>query len=152
MKKYLSLLFAVCVAVFVSCSDEQEDKYTMPKLTPNNTTISMEATGGQKILTVTNAEEINITQINNKTVSNNKTSETNVMSITNGSLKDSKLVTEGGWFTAEVVKTDGVYKQIVINVNQNTENKSRDKYIHITCGENFYGLSLHLVQEAASSN
>ncbi len=152
MKKYLSLLFAVFAVVLASCSDEKEDKYTMPNLSPNNTTISMEATGGQKVLTVTNAEELNITQINNKTVNNKKTSETNVLSITNGGISNSKLVTEGGWFTAEVVNVDGVYKQIVINVTQNTENKSRDKYIHVTCGTNFYGLSLHLVQDAASSN
>lgn len=153
MKKYLFLLFAVCAAVFVSCSDDDDnDKYVMPQLSPNNTNISVEAGGGQKILTVSNAVELNITQINNKTVSSGKTSETDVMSIANGKLKDSKLVTEGGWFTAEVVKVNGVYNQIVINVTANTGTESRDKYIHVTCGGKLYGLSLHLSQDKPSSN
>lgn len=148
MKKYLFLLVALCSAVFMSCSDD-DDKYIMPQLSPNNTDISVSASGGEKTITVSNAVDLTITQINNKeTGANNKTSETNVMSIKNGKLKDSKNVTEGGWFTARIVD-----KKIVVNVTANTDTKNiRDKYIHVSCGGSVYGLSLHLKQEKASSS
>lgn len=148
MKKYLFLLVALCSAVFMSCSDD-DDKYIMPQLSPNNTDISVSASGGEKTITVSNAVDLTITQINNKeNGANNKTSETNVMSIKNGKLKDSKNVTEGGWFTAKIVD-----KKIVVNVTANTDTQNaRDKYIHVSCGGSVYGLSLHLKQEKASSS
>ena len=109
----------------------------------------MTATGGTKAITVKNAVELNITSINDKT--GNKGTVSNEYSIGNGKLKDSKNVTEAGWFTAEVVKVDGVYKKIVFTVIPNTSTEaSRDKYIHVTCGGNLYGLSIHLMQEKAA--
>lgn len=143
------MLLAACAVGFSSCSDDEGGTKVMPQLDPNNTDITMTATGGTKAITVKNAVELNITSINDKT--GNKGSVSNEYSIENGKLKDSKNVTEAGWFTAEVVKVDGVYKKIVFSVIPNTSTEaSRDKYIHVTCGGNLYGLSIHLMQEKAA--
>lgn len=148
MKKYLFLFFAVCAVVLVACSDDDDDKYIMPQLSPNNTNIIVTASGGEKTITVSNAVDLNITQINNKEKgANDKISETNVLSIKNGKLKDSKNVTEGGWFTAKIVD-----KKIVIKVTENTDTENaRDKYIHVSCGGSVYGLSLYLKQDKPAS-
>lgn len=120
----------------------------MPQLSPNNTNISVEAKGGSKTLTVSNAKELNITQINNKTKgANNTSTDTDVQSVSNGKIKDPKNV-DGGWFSAKV---DG--NKIVFTVTENTDTQnSRDKYIHVSCGGNIYGLSLHLVQDKAAES
>lgn len=147
MKKYLFLLLSICMVAFVACGDDDDDKYVFPQISPNNTNITVAAAGGTKTITVSNAENLQITQINEKTTgANNKTSEINVMSIKNGKLKDSRNVTEAGWFAAKV---DGKTITITVTENSDTEN-SRDKYIHVDCGGNVYGISLHLVQEKKS--
>ena len=148
MKKYLFLFFAMCAVALVACSDDDDDKYIMPQLSPNNTNIIVTASGGEKTITVSNAVDLNITQINNKEKgANDKISETNVLSIKNGKLKDSKNVTEGGWFTAKIVD-----KKIVIKVTENTDTENaRDKYIHVSCGGSVYGLSFYLKQDKPAS-
>ena len=151
MKKYLFILFALCAVAFSACNDDDDNDKTMPVLSPNNTDVSFTASGGEKTLIVTNATELNITRINDKVTQNKKTTETNVYSIENGKLKDSKNVTEAGWFTAKVVQDNGVYRKIVFSVSKNTSTDSqRDKYVHVTCGGNLYGLSLHVMQEKAA--
>lgn len=152
MKKCLFMILAVCAVVLSACSDDDNNNNNkvMPQLSPNNTNISVDANGGTKTLTIGNAVDLNITQINNKsTDANKKTTDTNVQSVSNGKIADPKNVTEGGWFTAKV---DG--KNIVIAVSKNSDTQNaRDKYIHVTCGGNIYGLSLHLMQsKAAESN
>lgn len=148
MKKCLFLLLSVCMITFMACGDDDDDKYVMPQMNPNNTTITLGADGGTKTFTVSNAENLQITQINDKTTdANNKTTETNVMSIKNGKLEDPKNVTEAGWFAAKV---EGKTITFTVTANSDTGN-SRDKYIHVDCGGNVYGISLHLIQEKKSN-
>lgn len=152
MRKYLFMLLAACTAMLTACSSDDDDKI-MPVFSPNNTTITVDAGGGTKTMVVSNAEELNITQINDKSTSGSKTTETNVKSVSNKGIADSKNVTEGGWFTAVVSQVDGKYRKITFTVQPNTSTESnRNKYIHVSCGGNVYGLSLYLVQEKASSN
>ena len=150
--KRLFLPLAVCAALLAACSNDDGTR-EIPKFTPNNTDISVTAAGGEKTITVSNASELNITQINDKTTSGSTTTDTNVYSISNGKLKDSKNVTEAGWFTATVVQDNGAYRKIVFTVTANTSTESaRDKYIHVDCGSNLYGLSLHLTQVKATAS
>ena len=108
MKKYLFMLFALCAVAFTACSDDDDDSKVLPVLDPNNTDVYINAEGGEASVTVKNAKELNIVQINDKTTDDKgKTKETNVKSVENGKLADTKNVTEGGWFTAKVVN-DGV--------------------------------------------
>lgn len=154
MKKCLFMLFALCGLLFASCSSDDDNSKTMPKMSPNNTELSFDAAGGTKTITVENAEELNITQINDKetttTSSGSSTSkDTNVMSISNGKLKDSKNVTEGGWFTVKVEQVDGVYKKLTFTANQNT-GSARQKWVHVTCGGNLYAISFRIQQSKSS--
>lgn len=152
MKNYLIALFAICGTLFTACSDDDETK-TMPKISPNNTEISFDAAGGSKTYTVENAKELNVTQINDKVTTSGSTKETNVKSVENGQIKDSKLVTEGGWITIAVEKSDGVYKKITFTASANTDTEnSRQKYVHVTCGGNIYGISFRVQQSEATSS
>lgn len=155
LTKFLSLVFLAVMAIaFAACDDTDDNSSKItPLLEPNNSNLSFTAEGGVQTLTVKNATELNITQINNKVQNNNSQSETNVCSVQNGKIANPKNVTEGGWFTAKVVSVDGVDKQIVFTVSKNTDTKnSRDKFIHVTCGDKLYGLSLHLSQSNASDS
>ena len=78
------MLLAACAVGFSSCSDDEGGTKVMPQLDPNNTDITMTATGGTKALTVKNAVELNITSINDKT--GNKGTVSNEYSIENGKL------------------------------------------------------------------
>ena len=61
-------------------------------LDPNNTDVYINAEGGEASVTVKNAKELNIVQINDKTTDDKgKTKETNVKSVENG-----KLIIGGG--------------------------------------------------------
>lgn len=143
----------MCAVAFSACNDDDDNNKTMPELVPNNTDITFTASGGEKTLVVKNATELNITRINDKVTQNKKTTETNVYSIENGKLKDSKNVTEAGWFSAKVVQENGIYCKIVFTASKNTSTESqRDKYVHVTCGGNLYGLSLHVMQEKTTDS
>ena len=67
MKKCLFLLLSICMVAFVACGDDDDDKYVFPQMSPNNTNITVAAAGGTKTFTVSNAENLQITQINDKT-------------------------------------------------------------------------------------
>lgn len=151
MKKILFILLAVCSVCLCACDDNDDygSKKITPVLTPNNTDLTFSADGGQQTLTVSNARELNIVQINDKTTdSNGSAKETDVRRYDNGKLKDLKNVTEGGWFTARIVQDNGIYRTMVITVSKNTDKNARTKYLHLTCGENMYGISMRIIQQA----
>ena len=82
MKKYLFMLFALCAVAFTACSDDDDDSKVLPVLDPNNTDVYINAEGGEASVTVKNAKELNIVQINDKTTDDKgKTKETNVKRI-----------------------------------------------------------------------
>lgn len=147
------MLFAACGLLFAACSNDDDSNKTLPKISPNNTELSFDAAGGTKTVTVENASELNITQINDKETTSSSSSstskETNVMSVSNGKLKDSKNVTEGGWFTAKVEQVDGVYKKITFTASKNS-GSARQKWIHVTCGGNLYAISFRIQQSKSS--
>lgn len=151
MKKYLFMLFALCAVAFTACSDDDDDSKVLPVLDPNNTDVYINAEGGEASVTVKNAKELNIVQINDKTTDDKgKTKETNVKSVENGKLTDTKNVTEGGWFTAKVVNDGGGYRRIVFNAQPYRDfEKNRVKFIHVTCGDNMYGIAFRLIQRKA---
>ncbi len=152
MKKYLIALFAVCGALFASCSNDDEEK-TLPDISPNNVEISFGATGGTKTITVNNAKELNVTQINDKVTTSSSTKEVNVLSVDNGGIKNSKQVTEGGWITISVEQVDGVYKKLIFTASENTDTQNtRQKFVHVSCGGNIYGIAFRVEQSKGTSS
>ena len=151
MKKCLFMLFALCAVAFTACDESEEGAYKnkiVPKLSPNKD-IQVGANGGTQVLTVLNGTDVKITQINDKLGASGK--ETNVKKISDGTIKDPRNVTEGGWFTATVEQEDGVYKKIVFEVTPNSGD-ARTKYIHISCGENMLGAAFMIIQEKPATD
>ena len=150
MKKYLLMLLAMVAVVFVACDDD--DNYGIKKkdivLTPNTTDFFFAAGGGEKYVDVSNVTDVNIVKVNGKTKgTDGKYSETDVYSVEKGTLPDTKHVTQGGWFTATVTKIDGAFRITFVVSKNSDKTKSRDKYIHVDCGDEYYDLSLHVMKE-----
>ena len=152
MKKHLFLLLALCAAVFVACSDDDGNGKITPILSPNNTDIYMEAVANEPVyVLVENAKDLNVVQINDKTTDDKgKTKETNVRRYDEGKLANQKYVTEGQWFTVKIEEDGGVYRRIEFKaIPYNDYEKDRVKYVHVSCGDNMYGISFRLVQRHA---
>ena len=154
MKKYLFMLLSLCVLAFVGCDESEDGMYSgkeTPVLKPNSSYLTFGEGGGSTTILVDNAIDLNIVKVNDKTSDKAGGKETNVKSVEDGSIKDSKNVTEGEWVVAKIVSVDGVYKQINITVSANTGG-ARTKFLHLTCGGNLLGLSLVVNQSGNSSS
>lgn len=152
MKKYLFMLLSLCVFAFAACSESEDGDYSgkvAPQLSPNKD-IHVGADGGAVTVTVANAVELNVTQINDKESTSTGSKEVNVKKTSDGSIKDSKNVVEGEWFSAKVEKTNGVYNKLVLSVEKNA-GAARSKNIHISCGGNVLGASFMLDQASGQS-
>lgn len=153
MKKYLIAFFAACGTLFAACSNDDDTEKTLPDISPNNVEISFGATGGTKTVTVNNAKELNVTQINDKVTTSSSTKEVNILSVDNGGIKNSKQVTEGGWITISVEQVDGVYKKLVFTASANTDTQNtRQKFVHVSCGGNIYGIAFRVEQSKGTSS
>lgn len=160
MKKYLFMLFALCAMAFTACSDDDGgDERSVPQLSPNNTDLMFSAAGGSQEVSVSNAAELNVVKINQKSGSASTAStETNVYVYngTNpqqGKLKDPKYVTESGWLTVRVVAdASGRYSRLVFTASKYAATDTqRDWYVHVSCGDNMYGIVFHVVQTPPAS-
>lgn len=168
MKKYLLMLLALCGMAFTACSDDDDnDDRRTPKISPNNTDLIFSASENSSEISVTNAVELNIVKINQKSGSATTAStETNVYVYGStdpkvNKLKNSKYVTESGWLTARVVTdASGRDSRIVFSVSKYTPSaqqegktdKARDWYVHVSCGGDLYGIVFHIVQNPPTSN
>lgn len=167
MKKYLLMLLALCGMAFTACSDDDDnDDRRTPQISPNNTDLIFSSGADSREISVTNAVDLNIVKINQKSGSATTAStETNVYVYGStdpklNKLKNPKYVTESGWLTARVVTdASGRDSRIVFSVSKYTPSdqqsgqtdKARDWYVHVTCGGVLYGIVFHIVQNPPTS-
>lgn len=135
-RKIVFIIAALLVLAFSACDDNEDGGWKIPEISPR-TDITVDAAGGDVLVTVTNYDSWTIKDVHYKNENDKEVSFP----------AEDPMKVSGGWFTAEVVENGGKYNSLKIHVDKNT-GAVRSKHISMSCGE--LGASIQVIQEAGT--